>query len=83
VYAVPGLTPRSPLITVSPVLVTVVPPNTAKLSAVNSEVGASGGGEAANATGNGDAIIEAKIKTMRSFCFRVIELIIVFIIKIL
>ena len=33
--AVPGLTPRSPLITVEPVLVTVEPPRTPKSPAVN------------------------------------------------
>jgi hypothetical protein len=34
VIAVPGLTPRSPTISVGPVLVTVEAPKTAKLSAV-------------------------------------------------
>jgi len=34
VIAVPGLTPRSPVMTVGPVLVTVDAPNTAKLCAV-------------------------------------------------
>ena len=35
--ALPGLTPRSPLITVGPVLVTAEPPRTAKAAAVPSE----------------------------------------------
>src|SRR3954465_12057355 len=34
VTAVPGLTPRSPVMTLGPVLVTVEPPSTAKLCAV-------------------------------------------------
>src|SRR3954463_8071934 len=34
VTAVPGLTPRSPVMTLDPVLVTVDPPSTAKLCAV-------------------------------------------------
>ncbi len=37
VIAVPGLTPRSPVSVVGPVLVTVEPPSTAKLSAVPRE----------------------------------------------
>ena len=38
--AVPGLTPRSPLIALGPVLVTVEPASTAKLSAVPRPTGA-------------------------------------------
>ena len=47
VTAVPGLTPRSPVMTLAPVLVTVEAPNTAKLCAAPSDgaVGA-GAGEA-------------------------------------
>jgi hypothetical protein len=41
VIAVPGLSPTSPLITDGPVLVTVVPPSTAKLAAVPRPTGAS------------------------------------------
>jgi hypothetical protein len=37
VIAAPGLTPRFPVITLGPVLVTVEPPRTAKLWAVPSE----------------------------------------------
>jgi len=37
VIAVPGLTPRSPTTMVGPVLVTVEPPNTAKVCAVPNE----------------------------------------------
>lgn len=44
VTAEPGLTPRSPVTTVAPVLVTVVPARTAKLAAVPS---GTGGGDAA------------------------------------
>src|ERR1700691_2222969 len=40
VTAVPGLTPRSPLMLLGPVLVTVVPARTAKLPAVPSPTGA-------------------------------------------
>jgi hypothetical protein len=40
VTAVPGLTPRSPLIMLRPVLVTVCPARTAKLPAVPSPTGA-------------------------------------------
>jgi hypothetical protein len=37
VTALPGLTPKSPLMTVGPVLVTAEPPRTAKAAAVPSE----------------------------------------------
>ena len=37
---VPGLTPRSPVTTVGPVLVTALPPRTAKVAAVPSGMGA-------------------------------------------
>ena len=40
VTAVPGLTPRSPLMLLGPVLVTVVPARTAKLAAVPRSTGA-------------------------------------------
>jgi hypothetical protein len=40
VTAVPGLTPRSPLMALGPVLVTVVPARTAKLPAVPRPTGA-------------------------------------------
>ncbi|WP_246507059.1 hypothetical protein [Actinocrinis puniceicyclus] len=40
VIAVPGLTPRSPLIWLAPVLVTAEPANTAKLAAVPRSTGA-------------------------------------------